>query len=60
MHGGVSVVRMCMEEVGGGGSVQWEVRVGVVLHWVLGVEVKCAGGMSVCAELCLLHMGCVM
>lgn len=53
-------MRLCVEEVGGGGSVQWEVRVGVVLHWVLGMEVKCAGGMSVCAELCLLHMGCVV
>ena len=28
---------MCMKEVGGGGSVQGEVRVGVVLRWVLGV-----------------------
>ena len=30
-------VRMYMKEVGGGGSVQGEVRVAVVLRWVLGV-----------------------
>lgn len=41
-------VKMYMKEVGGGGSVQGEVRVAVVLRWVLGVVwgVKRAAGIG--------------